>query len=150
MVSGMQDLEARSCTKPLATLCEVSQQEGGLDPNLTVGKGLSTRHKKHKCMRLLRVSPNMNLREDIMMERVQELEDKVVFMRAKGRKLNAKNLKDWFVVAIGPYVQEDLGLSRRSGTWNLPQLCLRIRILFLMLAVNAWMLFPFKFIDNDL
>lgn len=56
------------------------------------GKVADSKRKKRKCLRMWSERPKMNLGEDVMMEQVLELVEKLVVGHVRGRKFNFKTL----------------------------------------------------------
>lgn len=86
--------EKVGCSAGLVELINVhcgGSKNGGISISQG-GKVANSKRKKRKCLRLRSERPKLNLGEDVMMEQVLELVEKLVVGRVRGRKFNFKTL----------------------------------------------------------
>lgn len=87
-------VEKVGCSAGLVEIIKVhcgGSKNGGISISRG-GKVEDSKIKKRKCLRLQSERPKMNLGEDIMMEQVLELVEKLAVGRVRGRKFNFKML----------------------------------------------------------
>jgi hypothetical protein len=76
-------------------------------------------HKWNKCIGVVSDSSNLILGEDLSMEEVVEMADKLVVGKVYGHHFSKKTLKSWVVSTWGASQSQPLQIRRLSRGWFL-------------------------------